>query len=373
MASNVARLVGEKDIEQVRRLTTQGLVLSFVSISAVCFAMMLWLRPLFTTLGADPVHIPLILSYMSVWLISVPFITTPMVGNSSMRAEGDAITPAIIMTIVAVTNLILDPILIFGLLGAPALGIAGAAWATLIANITEMVAGILILGVKKKRFHIKFLMQRSGWTDSMKRIYLIALPIGITSLILPASNAVVVAILSKISIDAVTAFGIAGRVEAVAFILLMALSTAMTPLIGQNWGAKNLGRVYETLQKSIRFSVIFSLSIAIILGLTGQIIAGFFSTDPAVIKMTQLFFWVVPISYALNNLTNGWMSTFNALGKPKYSLAMMVIKYVLVLIPALWIGQNYGVIGVFIALSAVNIVTGAVFHIMGWRAIKGYA
>lgn len=370
MASNIARLIGEKKTDDVCRLTTQGIALSTLSMMAICGIALLFHEALFIKMGTLPHLLPLISAYMGVWLIALPFVTIPMVGNSSIRAGGDAMTPAYIMTIIAVANLIFDPILIFGLLGAPALGIAGAAYATLIAHIMGACAGLYILKYKKNRIQLKWLKETSTIKDTAKRLYFLALPIGITGLILPVTNAFIIALLSKISIESVTAFGIANRVEAFAFIVLMALSTSMSPIIGQNWGAKKYDRVRETLRLSIKFNILFSLGIAIVLGITGQHIAQLFTSDPTTVKMTQLFFWVVPISYALSNLANGWMSAFNALGKPKYSLIMMVGKYIIFLIPALWVGQQYGAIGIFTALSIVNIISGIAAHHMGWKICK---
>ena len=113
-----------------------------------------------------------------------------------------------------------------------------------------------------------------------------------------------------------------------------------------------------------------SLAIAVVLVLLGKQIAGLFSDDPAIIELTQMFFWIVPLSYALSNLANGWMSAFNAMGKPKRSLVMMLVKYIVMLLPALWVGQLYGIVGIFSAIAFVNILSGLGFHILSWRACK---
>ncbi|MBL4589566.1 MAG: MATE family efflux transporter [Alphaproteobacteria bacterium] len=370
MSSVISRLIGEGDKESVNRVTTQGLLLTLICSVVLSLLAYIFQKPIFQLMGADETLLPITLSYMSIWLLSMPFLSLPMVGNSSIRAGGDAMTPAIIMTASALTNLILDPLLIFGLAGFPELGVEGAAWATLIANVVAMVAGLYVLVFVKKRAHIKWLADLSDFKDTTKRLLVIALPVGITSLILPITNAVIIGLLSSISVEAVASFGIATRVEAFAFIVLMALSTAMAPIIGQNWGAGDFNRVYETLKKSIKFNVLWSLAIAVVLVLLGKQIAGLFSDDPAIIELTQMFFWIVPLSYALSNLANGWMSAFNAMGKPKRSLVMMLVKYIVMLLPALWVGQLYGIVGIFSAIAFVNILSGLGFHILSWRACK---
>ena len=86
--------------------------------------------------------------------------------------------------------------------------------------------------------------------------------------------------------------------------------------------------------------------------------------------MAKLFFWIVPISYALSNILNGWMSAFNAMGQPKRSFTMMIVKYVVMLLPAVWVGNLWGVTGIFMAIAGVNIVSGLAFHVLNWRACQ---
>ncbi len=370
MSSVVSRLIGEGEQDLICRVITQGLFLVLIFTSLLSVIGFLIQEPLFHAMGAQAHLMPLILDYVTLWLFSIPLIAIPLVGNSSLRAGGDAITPAIIMSIAAFTNLILDPLLIFGVAGFPKMGIEGAALATVIANFCALCASLYVLSVRKKRLKWIWIMDLSAFKDTCKRLLVIALPVGITSLILPLTNAIIIALLSGLSIEAVAAFGIATRIEAFAFIVLMALSTAMSPIIGQNWGAKNLSRVHETLKKAIGFNIIWSLGVAVLLLLFGKHIASLFSTDPDIIQIAQLFFWIVPLSYALSNLLNGWMSAFNAMGNPKRSLTMMFIKYILMLLPALWIGQFYGVVGIFSALALVNIVSGILFHILNWKMCK---
>ncbi len=366
-SSVVSRLIGEKKYDLVCRITTQGLLLVFVFTSIISVLGLIFQNVIFQMMGADESLLPLISKYMILWFLSVPILSIPLVGNAAMRAGGDAVTPALIMTLAAVSNLILDPLLIFGWGIIPAMGIEGAALATVIANFIAMIGGLYALGVSKKMLKRKWLFDLSDFKDTCQRLLVIALPVGITGLILPITNAVIIALLAGMSVEAVIAFGIASRIEAFAFIVLMALSTAMASVIGQNWGAGNQQRVMETLRKAIGFSLIWSLIVSLILIIIGKQIAGLFSSDPKVLQMAQILFWIIPISYALSNLLNGWMSAFNAMGKPKLSFIMMLIKYIIMLLPALWIGHFYGIIGVFSAIALVNIMAGLLFHVFSWK------
>ncbi len=363
MSSVVSRLIGEGNREVQQRVTSQGLLLVLL-LSLVLAGIGLWSQNgLFTLMGADPDLLPLVINYMTVWYAGVVFITIPLVGNSAIRASGDAFTPAIIMTVVAVVNIILDPLLIFGLWGFPRLEIQGAAIATVIANAAAMCAGLYVLYVKKNLICFQQLIRFELFWDSAKRLLFIALPAGLTNSIQPVVNALIITLLAKSGLEAVAAFGIVSRIEAFAFIVIMGVAVGMAPIIGQNFGAKKMDRVNETLRLAIGFSVIYSMIVALILLIFGEQIGALFQQGQGVINYVVLFFMIVPLTYAFSNLVNGWASAFNAMGMPHLSFVMIVVKMVFLMIPAIYIGHfYYGVTGLFVAIAGVNVLAGASVH-----------
>jgi putative MATE family efflux protein len=373
MSSVVSRLVGAGDGNTVRRVATHGLVMVMAISIILSLLGLFFLEPLFTLLGAPAEMLPSIKDYMTIWFWGAIFVSTPMVGNAAMRACGDAFTPAIIMTLAAIVNIILDPILMFGLLGFPRLELEGAAIATVIANAGAMAVGLWLLYKPKNILCPKALINYSNFKDSTKRLAFIALPAGITNSIQPIVNAIIIALLAKSGTEAVAAFGVVTRIEAFAFIILMGLAVGMAPIIGQNWGAEKFDRVKETLKISINFNILWSFFIAIILGLFATPIMKLFSNNSDVIRYGVLFFWIVPFTYAFSNLLNGWASAYNAMGKPQRSVIMIFVKLVILLIPALYIGHALnGTIGVFIAIAAVNFSAGLFFHFWSWKTcLKG--
>ena len=117
---------------------------------------LLTIKELFTALGASEDLIPLIKDYMGIWYWGIGFIVIPMMGNSAIRGLGDAKTPALIMIIAGFINAVLDPILIFGFMGIPALGIKGAALSTVISTATTCVAALYILSKREISLNIKY-------------------------------------------------------------------------------------------------------------------------------------------------------------------------------------------------------------------------
>lgn len=362
-SSVVSRLIGEDAQDIVRRVVSHAIILVIIASLILTALGLIGQEAIFRLLGASPEMMPIISDYMTLWFWGAVFISAPMVANAAMRAAGDAMTPALIMTAAMVVNIILDPIFIFGLFGFPRMELAGAALATVIANAGAFIIGAYILYRQKNILCPKACVSFKDFKDSAKRILTIALPVGVTNTIHPIINALIIALLAKTSIDAVTAFGIATRIEAFAFVILMGLAVGMGPILGQNFGSEKFNRVHETVKKAIKFNLIWSALVAITLALFASSIAKLFSDNSAVIEYTVLLFLILPASYAFSNLLGGWASTFNALGKPKKSVLMMGIKFIALMIPALYLGYHLDEVrGVFIAISAINIVTGIIFH-----------
>ena len=368
MSSTISRLIGQKDMDTVRRVTLHGVTMAFIASAIVCGSTFFVLEPLFVMLGADGTTMPYIMEYMPLWLLASIILAVPVNGNSAIRAGGDAFWPAVVMLTAAVINMVLDPILIFGWFGAPAMGVKGAALATLISYIGCAIFGLTIL-IKYKKLLTFESLHLDTFKDSFKRLIVIALPAGITNVIGPLTNAVITGLLAMYSTEAVAAYGIAYRIESFIMLAVISLGLAMAPIIGQNWGAKDYERVNTTIKQAINFNYIWSFSTAIILGLLARPVAGIFTQDPMVIEIAALYFWIVPASFAFANLIFGWSSAFNAMGMPARSFVMITVKSLVMTIPALFIGAHFGGIkGIMIALAAANIIGGLFFHILSWRA-----
>lgn len=369
MSSVVSRLIGEGKTEMVRCVATHGLIFVFGLGIVIALIGITFHDPIFRLMGADETMVPLIREYMSIWFTGIIFLMTPIVGNAAIRATGDTFFPAIIMCSVAVVNAILDPLLIFGLWGFPRLELQGAAIATVFANAIAMIAGLYVLYAHKKLLCFGKAFNYNPFVNSIKRLLFIAVPAGLTNAIQPFVNGVILALLASHNIEAVAAFGVVTRIEAFAFIILMALAVGMAPIIGQNWGAQKFERVHEALKLAMGFNVAWSLFIAIILGLLARPIAGLFSDDTLVVSFAALFFWIVPASYAFSNLLMGWASAFNAMGMPQRSFLMIVVKMLILMVPGVYIGNWLGgVTGIFIAIALVSGGSGIVFHLWSWRS-----
>lgn len=372
LSSVVARLIGAKLLDDMHRVVLHGIMMAVTASSIIALLTFMMLKPLFYLLGADELTYPAIADYMPLWLLASALLAIPVNANSAMRAAGDTMTPALVMSTIALVNFILDPLLIFGYFGFPEMGVTGAALATLIAYCMGLVLASYMLAFRKKLIALDGLhLDKLG--DSLRRLIVIAIPAGIANIIQPATNAVIVALLANHGSAAVAAFGVASRVEAFAFIFVISLALGMAPIIGQNWGAGNYKRVHQTIDLAIGFNLAWSIFVAVMLSIFAGSLAGIFSQDPEVIHYASLFFWIVPVSYGFGNLVFGWSSAFNAMGMPKRAFVMIAIKSLVLTLPAVYIGGKiYGVTGILVAVAATNILSGLFFDFISRRYCRHY-
>jgi len=357
-ASVCSRLYGAKKFEDVERVAVHAMLLGVVAGLVIVTIGLTTIDPLFTLLGADDTTLPVIHRYMRIYYWGGIFLVVPMINNSVLRSSGNAKTPAMIMTAAAIFNIVLDPILIFGLLGAPRLGVEGAAIATVLANAGTLVASILAVTVKEHLISFKHLWIDKVF-DSWQRILHVGLPSTASSLIAPITTAFITYQVAQFGQVAVAGFGVASRVEGLAMMPLMALSAAITPFVGQNFGGQQYDRVKQGVRWCYRFSIFYGLIVAGILAITSGMIAGVFTDNPQAIATAQMHMRIVPISYIALGFAMTANSSFNAIGKPLPAMFISLTRTILVYAPlAFLFAKMFGLIGVFAAACLANFIAG---------------
>ena len=144
-SSVLSRFIGAGDKTSMKQIATHSMLLAVMTGAVVMVIGLLTIEPLFSLLGANEESMPFVKSYMRIYYWGSLFLGIPMMGNSILRANGDAKTPSILVASSAVINAILDPILIFGWFGFPEMGVAGAALASVISTIAFLLASLWVL------------------------------------------------------------------------------------------------------------------------------------------------------------------------------------------------------------------------------------
>ena len=357
MSATVSRKIGSGLRDEVRVTATIGIMMAVLVSSSVALLGYLTMETIFRGLGAGPETMPFIRDYIPIWCVGSVFLAVPVVANSAIRGTGDAFWPAVIMVLIAIINVILDPILIFGLLGAPALGVKGAAIASTIAYICAMVVALSILSFREKLFAPLCIFKKASWALVAKPILMIAIPVSLASIIAPLMTYGYTAILSEMGDDIVAGFGIASRLEAFSLIPIMAVAGGMAPLVGQNFGAGLQDRVAEALRKALTFSIGYGVFCAVVFYAISDVVAKGFSDDVNIQNTAALYLAVVPVSYIGVNIFAVITSMMNATGMPKQALTLNILKSFIIGLPLAYVLTDmYGLEGFITSIVATNIV-----------------
>ena len=357
-ASVIARSVGEGNRQKVQRLTTDSLLLSFLLVTILAALGLATIDPLFTTLGVGPDLLPLIRDYMTFWYLGMVFLVIPLVGNSVIRASGDTVIPSLIMTLAAAANILMDPLFIFGLGPFPALGIKGAALATVISRASTLVASLAFLHFRK-RLLVFALPSLATTALNWRSLLSVGLAAAATNLVSPLAVAFITALMAQYGTEAVAGFGLASRLEALVLIAPLALAASIGPFVGQNWGAKQYRRVKQALQLSFWFCLSWGGLIAVLLGAAAPEIAAWFDSDPEVVASASIYLTLVPVSYGTLGIVFTASSAFNALGKPLPALGMSIVRLLILYVPLAYLGSRwFGMSGIFGAACLSNGLVG---------------
>lgn len=368
--SVISRAIGGSTRDEVRRLTTDALTLSFLASSIFALLGIATIDPVFRLLGAEDDILPLIRSYMMPWYIGIVFLIVPMTGNGAIRACGDAKWPGLIMIGSAAINAVLDPLLIFGLWGFPRMEIAGAAWATLIARAFTLFGALTILFFRERLLCNPW-PGMARYAVSLRRILHVAGPASLNQMLNPLAAAAITAMVATFGTGAVAAFGVAARIEGFALVVLYALSSAIGPLAGQNWGAGLTERAREALALCYRFCVIFGFGGAAVFFVAIPFITPWFDPDPAISSIADTYLRIVAWSYAFHGAVMMASAFFNGVGKPGPSLSLTVFRMAVLMVPLAWVaGQWFGLEGIFVAMALANTGAGILSIIWTFRVCR---
>ena len=359
----IAKLLGAGQHDQAKETATGALMLTMVLAIVLAIIGMMTIDPIFRLMGADEEQLIHIQEYMFVWYGAGVFLALPMVGNSVLRASGDTKTPSYVMAFGGLINVILDPILIFGWGPVPAFGIQGAAISTLVAWAVGLFYILYILAVKRKLIEAKLLSWKQ-LKSSTGGILKIGLPAAGANMLTPISAGIVTAIVAGYGPEAVAAWGVGGRLESIASIVVLSLSMSLPPFISQNFGANKLERVGQAYSLCVKFVIVWQLIIFAVLALLSSVIANVFTNEPEVASTIILFLVIVPLGYGLQGVTILTNSSFNAMHMPMSALTLNAIRLFVFFVPFSFIGSYwFDLPGLFWAGVLANLAVGCIAFI----------
>ncbi|MFT6399817.1 MAG: putative MATE family efflux protein [Bradymonadia bacterium] len=354
----IARALGHGGEDEVRRLTTDALLLANATVIVLALLGLATINPLFRLLGADESTLVLIRQYMVPWYLGVGLLVIPMVGNSALRATGDTKTPSFIMLTAALVNAVLDPFLIFGWGPFPQLGLTGAALSTVASYAGAFVVAIWVLA-KRERL-IAFERPRLVEVlKSWRRILYIGLPAAATNMLAPVSAGLLTRMVAEYGELSVAAYGVGTRIEGLATIGLGALSTAVTPFVAQNLGAGKCDRIREAIRFGVKAALVWGACVALLLAVVAKPISAIFNSEAEVVDSATAYLLFVPLSYGMLGVAQLVGTSLNALNKPLQASSLVGTRLVVLAVPLALLGAHFaGLHGLFAGIAAANLSIG---------------
>lgn len=358
MTALVSRSIGERDHEIASRWMTNVFALTIIITSPI--AILIWICiPFFLEmLGAQGSSLDMASTYLRILIPSAPILGFAMSSASVLRSLGDAKRAMLATVGGAVVNAVFDPFFIFTL----DLGIEGAAYATVLARLSVFYLAFYPL---KKYHDMHIYFDWRLFKKDLRPMIQIFVPAVLTNLATPIGNAYVMFAISKFGESAVAGISVIGRLTPVAFAVVYATSGAVGPIIGQNYGAKYIDRVQETLSNTLQFLLIYVILTSIILWLLADTIAASFHLDAEGKELVILFCKYISITFFLNGAIFVSNAAYNNLGKAKVSTYINFAKATIFTMPFVYFGaEYYGAIGILVgqALGASIIGIAAILY-----------
>ncbi len=366
----VSQSVGADDEVHIRRYTTDALTLAGLCVVVLSGIGVATIEPLFRLLGATDAMMPFVRQYMLIWYPGMVFYVVPTVGNNIIRATGDTLTPSVVMLVGVAINAVLDPLLIFGWGSIPPLGVTGAAIATVATRAMTLAVALWVL-------HFREHLLVTPWPGrriviaSWKAILRMGLPVAISNIIVPIALGVITRIVTRFGAEAVAGFGVATRIESFGLALVFALSSGISPFVGQNFGAGRMDRVRTGIDYAKVFCLAWGVLLLLVFVLFGRRLASYFDPSPAVIRAATLYLWIISLSLGLRGIHLIVWTSLNVLGRPYDSLILESLLAFGLWIPLALAGAHLAQLpGLYGGLSLANLLAGAVAYVWIDRIVR---
>ena len=337
----LSRALGEGRHEEADKMAVQGIFITACSYIIFLAIGLFFAREFFVIQGANEVIADYGYDYLSVILIVSFGCLFQMIFERLLQATGRTFYSMITQGTGAIINIILDPILIFGLFGAPKLGIVGAAVATVAGQIVAAVMAVIFNIKVNKEIHITF----KGFRPSGKRICNI-LFIGIPSVIMMAIGSVMTFCMNKILVvftsTAVAVFGVYFKLQSFAFMPIFGMNSGMVPIIAFNYWAKREDRVIQTLKLAVMYAEIIMILFMIAVQIFPVQMLSIFSASSDMIRMGVPALRTISISFIFAGICIICSSFFQALGSSIYSMLVSFVRQIIFLVPCAYIFSKTG-------------------------------
>ena len=332
-APRASIFMGQGDHDSAERTLGNCFVIQLIISAALTAVLLIWNRDFLMAFGASENTIEYGVEYMNIYSVGTIFVQMTLGMNAFITAQGFARTGMLSVLIGAVANIVLDPVFIFGF----GMGVAGAAWATILSQAMSCAWVLLFLCGKKTRLklRVKNMRLRAG-------IVLPALALGLSTFIMQASESVISVCFNSSLLKyggdiAVGAMTILTSVMQFAMLPLQGLGQGAQPIISYNYGARNPERVKGAFKLLLKASLVYSTLLWLLVMLFPQGFAAMFTNSEALLDFTGSALRIYMACLLLFGIQVACQMTFTSLGKAKASILVAVMRKFILLIPLIYI------------------------------------
>jgi putative MATE family efflux protein len=353
--SLISRRLGEGRRDEANSAATHGLMLSIIYWLVFALLGIFFTRPFFESfsdnlvvvnMGTDYIQTVTLFSFGMFILIDV---------EKTLQATGNMIYPMIFQLTGAILNIILDPIMIYGLLGFPKMGVKGAAVATVTGQILSMLFCLYIMFTKSHAVHFK-LKRFKFRGKTLKDIYKVGFPAIIMQSIMSFLTASLNAILIGFSEAAVAVLGAYYKLNSFVFMPVFGLMQGVMPIMGFNYGAGNKKRVTDTLKVGCLIAgIVLTLGTAIFFALPDRLLK-IFNASEEMLQIGVPAFRIISITFVTAAISIMMSTLFQAVGNGLYSLVVSILRQLVIILPVAYFLSKIGLGYVWYAFPIADMV-----------------
>lgn len=334
--ATLAHALGRQDSRQSSHLASSGVYLIALSSFVLAIVGKLFAHHLYAAMGASGETLHQTCLYMDIWFFGCITAALAMIGNKMLITVGIPHWASIMQVVGMLINVVLDPLMIFGIGPFPKMGIQGAALATVLSQAVCAIFNCLLLWkhgfLSFERFPLAEMF--ACW----RAIIRYAIPSMLGMFLFPIGQFITTKITAEFGDAAVAGVSAGGKLDAVAFVFPMSLGITLMPMMAQNYGARLYSRVREALRISVKFSFIYLSIVGLLYILFAPLVVGFFTPEPAIQEKMTLYLRIAPLGFGCVEAMRFACFAITACGHPKLDSLIKFIRVLVFQIPLAFLG-----------------------------------
>ena len=361
----VSRALGAKDTKGVNRAATNGIMLMFICGLIFMLGGATLVRPYFEMQTDIEEIVTSGIDYTSIVMMGSMGVFMQILFERLLQSTGRTMLTMFSQGVGAIINIIFDPIFIFGYFGFPKMGVAGAAYATILGQWVAALLG-LILNIRKNP---EVSISMKGFKPHGATIRLI-LSIGIPSVVMQSIGSVMTFLMNQILIafssTAVAVFGVYFKLQSFVFMPVFGLNNGTVPIVAYNFGARKGDRMKKTIQYSVYAAIVIMICGALIFQSIPDKLLMLFDASDEMLRVGVPALRIISLGFPLAGFGIGAGAVFQALGFSVYSMVISLIRQLVVLIPCAYLismltGDVTGVWWAFVVAEVVSLTVSALY------------